>query len=145
MKMIVVVVSDAVTWYERHLPHLGGEFLIPICWNETSTRTAGAGFILRLHGEIKFHSGKVGQFSTCYLFRFVYIFFWFSFLLRRAETITLENFVPAVQRKDPTLLGWNVSHVIARYDLWRVCNTAEVLAKQGRTLCWPTGIMESRT
>ena len=30
--------------------------------------------------EIKFHAGKVGQFSTWYLFRFVYIFFKFFFV-----------------------------------------------------------------
>ena len=42
---------------------------------EFSTVPAGTDFTIRLHGKIKFHLGKVGQFSTWYLFRFVYIFF----------------------------------------------------------------------
>ena len=36
-------------------------------------------FTLRLHVEIKFHQGKAGQFSTCYLFRFASTFFEFFF------------------------------------------------------------------
>ena len=47
-----------------------GDYMIPVCRDEISTRQAGAYFTLRLHVEIKFHHGKAGQFSTCYLFRF---------------------------------------------------------------------------
>ena len=43
---------------------------LPVRRDEISTRSAGAYFTLRLHVEIKFHHGKAGQFSTCYLFRF---------------------------------------------------------------------------
>ena len=51
----------------------------PIFQNEISTRPAVADFTLRLHREIKFHLGKVGQFSTWFLFRFVQYFFTFFF------------------------------------------------------------------
>ena len=56
---------------------LGGDYMIPVCWDEISTRPAGAYFTLRLHVEIKFHHGKAGQFSPCYLFRFTGTFFEF--------------------------------------------------------------------
>ena len=57
--------------------------------------------------------------------------------LKRAEAITWENFVPAkldprCKKKDPTLPGWNVLHVIARYNLWRIYNTPKILAKRDR-------------
>ena len=54
---------------------LGGDYMIPVCWDEISTCPAEAYFTLRLHVEIKFHHGKAGQFSTCYLIRFTGTFF----------------------------------------------------------------------
>ena len=54
---------------------VGGDYMIPICRDEISTRPAGTDFTLRLHWGIKLHPGKVGQFSTWYLFRSAYIFF----------------------------------------------------------------------
>ena len=54
--------------------------MIPVCRDEISTRPARTDSTLRLHGEIKFQRGKVGQFSTWYLFRFVHIFFEVSFV-----------------------------------------------------------------
>ena len=53
--------------------------MIPVCRDETSTHQARADFILPLHGEIRFHPGKARQFSTWYLDRFVYIFFFTLF------------------------------------------------------------------
>ena len=53
--------------------------MIPACRDEISTRPAETDFTLRLHVEIKFRPGKVGQFSTWYLIRFTYIFFGFFF------------------------------------------------------------------
>ena len=53
----------------------GGDYMIPACRDEISTRPAEADITLRLHEEIKFCPGKVGQFSTWYLIRFAYIFF----------------------------------------------------------------------
>ena len=44
------------------------------CRDETSTCSAETDFTLRLHGEVKFHSGRVGHFSTWYLLRFVFYF-----------------------------------------------------------------------
>ena len=44
------------------------------CRNEISTSLAGTNFILRLHGEINFHPGKVGQGSTLHLFTNSYRF-----------------------------------------------------------------------
>ena len=49
--------------------------MIPVCWDEISTRHAGTDFTNRLHEEIKFHLGKVGHVSTWHFFRFVHIFF----------------------------------------------------------------------
>ena len=64
--------------FRSHLNNLlGGDYMIPVCRDEISTRPAGAYFTLRLHVEIKFHHGKAGQFSTCYLFRFAGTFFEF--------------------------------------------------------------------
>ena len=57
--------------------YFGGNYMIPVCRDEISTRLAGAYFTLRLHVEIKFHHGKAGQFFTCYLFRFAGTFFEF--------------------------------------------------------------------
>ena len=50
------------------------------CRDETWTYSAKTDFSLRLHGEIKFHSGRAGHFSAWYLFRLVFIFFYFSFV-----------------------------------------------------------------
>ena len=49
--------------------------MIPACRDEISTRLAETDFTLRLHVEIKFRPGKVGQFSTWYLIRFACVFF----------------------------------------------------------------------
>ena len=51
---------------------LGGDYMIPVCWDEILTHPTGTDFPLRLHG---FHPDKPRQFSTWYLIRFVYIFF----------------------------------------------------------------------
>ena len=51
--------------------HLGGDYVIPVCWDEISPCPAGTDLTLRLHVEIKFRPGKAGQFSTCHLFRFI--------------------------------------------------------------------------
>ena len=70
--------------------------MIPVCRDETSPRPAGTDITLRLHVEIKFRSGKAGQFSTWHLFRFVCNFFEFFFvnkILRRAKTTSFEKLV----------------------------------------------------
>ena len=59
--------------------HLGGDYMIPICQDETSTHPAGSYFTLQLNVEIKLRPGKTGQFSTLYLFTFACIFFDFFF------------------------------------------------------------------
>ena len=63
---------------------LGGDYMIPTCRDEISTRPAETDFTTRLHVEIKFRPGKTGQFSTCYLIilniicmHFLWIFFFF--------------------------------------------------------------------
>ena len=40
--------------------NLGGDYMIPGCRDEISTRPADADFTLRLHAEIKFRPGKTG-------------------------------------------------------------------------------------
>ena len=52
--------------------------------------------------------------------------------LRRAEAITWENFVPVVQKRDPALPGWNILHVIARCNWWRIYNTTGIPVKRDR-------------
>ena len=65
-----VVNSILKIWKVNDVIVYGGDYMIPVCRDESSTRPAGAYFTLQLHAEIKFHHGKAGQFSTCYLFRF---------------------------------------------------------------------------
>ena len=58
-------------------PILGfkGDYMIPIRREEISTRPAGKDFTLRLHGGVKFHICKAGQYYSWYLFTFIYILF----------------------------------------------------------------------
>ena len=51
---------------------LGGDYMIPFCQDEISTRPAGKDFTLRLHGEIHFHRGKAGPVFTRRDLVFVY-------------------------------------------------------------------------
>ena len=68
----------------------------------------------------------------------------FSIPPRRSEVVTWENFViPAVQKRDPVLPGWNVLHVIAGCILWRVYNTAGITAKRDRISSQLARIMKS--
>ena len=46
--------------------------MILFCRVEISTDLVETDFTLRLHGEINFHPGKVGQVSTWYLFTKTY-------------------------------------------------------------------------
>ena len=67
---------------------IGGDYMIPACRNETSTRPAETDFNSRLNEEIKFRPPKTGQFSTCYLIilniiicmHFLWFFFFFFFV-----------------------------------------------------------------
>ena len=52
----------------------------PVCRYEVSPRPVGTDLTLQLHVEIKFCPGKVGQFPTWHLLRFVSIFFEFFFV-----------------------------------------------------------------
>ena len=56
---------------------LGGDYMIPACQDEISTRPAETNFTPRLYEEIKFCPGKAGQFSTWYLIRFPCVLFEF--------------------------------------------------------------------
>ena len=47
--------------------------MIPVCQDEILTHPVGTNFTLQLHVEIKFHSGKAGQFSTLSWLRFACI------------------------------------------------------------------------
>ena len=67
----------------------------------------------------------------------------FFVLLRRAEAIPWNNFAPVKDpgsTKDAALPGWNFSHIIARYNFWRIHNTAGIPAKRDRISSRPTGI-----
>ena len=45
--------------------------------------------------------------------------------LRRDKAISSrQSRIPAVQKRDPALQEWNLSHVIAEYNLWRVYNNS---------------------
>ena len=69
-----------VTSRSTCLRDLGGDHMIPASRDEISTRPAEIDFTLRLHVEIKFRHGKVGQFSTWCLIRFACVFFGFFFV-----------------------------------------------------------------
>ena len=72
-----------------------------------------------------------------YFYGFVqtYVLINFFIPLWRAEAITWENFTLAKRdtgstKKGSGFAGWNFLHVIARYNLWRICSTA--LIQQNR-------------
>ena len=44
---------------------LVGDYIIPVCRDEISSRPAGTDLTLRLNVEINFSPGNAGQFSTC--------------------------------------------------------------------------------
>ena len=54
--------------------------MISSCRDKISARSAETDFTLRLHVEIKFRLGKLGQFSPWYLIRFACFFFEFFFV-----------------------------------------------------------------
>ena len=60
--------------------YLDGDYTIPVCRDEILTRAAGTDLTLPLHVQFEFCTGKVGQFSTWYLFRFSWIFYQFFFV-----------------------------------------------------------------
>lgn len=98
--------------------------------------------------RIKFHPGKARQFSTWYLDRFVYIFFFYTFssclyrLMRlHGKILSRQSGISAVQKKDPASTGRNCSHVIVRYDLWRVCSSAGISTKRNKISSQPSVIM----
>ena len=43
---------------------VGGDYIVPACRDEISTRPAENHFTLRLHVEIKFRPSKAGQFAA---------------------------------------------------------------------------------
>ena len=45
------------------------DYMIPACEDETLAYSTGTDFTLRLHGGMKFHSGKTGWFTIWYLLR----------------------------------------------------------------------------
>ena len=55
--------------------------MIPVCWDEISSRPAGTNLTIRLHEEIKFCRSKAGEFSTWHFLRFVCNFFPFFFVI----------------------------------------------------------------
>ena len=62
----------------------------------------------------------------------------FFILLRWAETISWESFVPAIQNRDAVLPGWNF---FTGCNLWRVYNTTGIPTKQDRISSLSIGIM----
>ena len=52
-----------------------------------------------------------------------------------------QSGIPAVQKGDPALPGWNFLHEIARYNLWRSYNTTGIRARWDRISSRPTRIM----
>ena len=48
------------------------------------------------------------------------------------KTPSWQRGIPAVQKRDPVLRGWNVLHVIAGCNLWRVYNTTGIPTKRDR-------------
>ena len=52
-----------------------------------------------------------------------------------------KSWIPAIQKGDPVLPGWNFSYVITGYNLWRVYNTAGMPAKRDRISTQPTEII----
>ena len=115
--------------------------MIPVCQNKISIHSARTGFTLQWNGGIKwrnqmgesnFMSARRDSFQPgiCLdLFTFLLIFLckhvinYFFIPLRRTKAIAWENFVLAVQKRDPALPRWNFPHIIVGYNLWRVYST----------------------
>ena len=67
--------------------------MILVYWDEISRHPAGTHLTLELHVEIKFRHGKVGQFSTWHLFRFVCTLFEFFFATMSVSLLELFRFL----------------------------------------------------
>ena len=57
------------------------------------------------------------------------------------KILSWQSGILAVQKRDPALPGWNLFHVIARFNLWRIYSSAGIPAKHDRISSRPTGIM----
>ena len=147
LRFLPILVGDYIIGYSYSywLVIMFGLYDYMIIWlynymirDEVSTYPAATDFTISLHVEIKFHPGKLGQFCSWYLFRFIYIFFKFSFESMCLITFSFrfgglkqlhgkissqQSGIPAVKKRDTVLLRWNFSHVMAEYSLWRVGNT----------------------
>ena len=92
--------------------------------------------IILLYGDIKFHPGMAGQVFIKICLHFLLIFHckyllnYFFIPLRWAEAISWENFVPAIQKRDAVLQGWNFSHV---YEEFIYSTALIVLPGPGKT------------
>ena len=82
------------------------------------------------------------QFSSrkCSYMDFFKLMCWFTFSSHLGGLKRLHG-IPAVHKRDPALPRWNLLHVIARYNLWRIFNTSGISAKRDRISSQSTGIM----
>ena len=91
-------------------------------------------------------------FTTVYWNAILWIFFilmcYLNFPLRLGGLKRLygkiwsgQSGILAVQKRDPALRGWNFSHIIIVYDLWRIYNTAGIPTKQDKISCQSIWIM----
>ena len=83
------------------------------------------------------YNRKKRDFNLLLIFLYKHGLNYFFIPFRRVEAISWENFVrqsgiPAVQKRDRTLPGWNISHGIAGHNLWRIYNMAGIPTKQDR-------------
>ena len=59
-----------------------------------------------------------------------------TFKQLNGKILSRQSGIPALQKRDSALPGWNFLHVIARYNLWRIYDTAGIPAKTGQN-CTP--------
>ena len=68
---------------------------------------------------------------------------YYKFFINYILQLHVKSFIPVRQEPSFVLLGQNISHVTARYILWKVYDTAGIKAKQDRILSRPTGMIKS--
>ena len=113
---------------------LGGDYMISVCQNELLMGPGETDFTLRLHGESNFILARWDSFPPGVCVDW-FIFFSTFFkhvlnccfiLLRQAEVITWEYFILTKQDPERGISSCRdeTSHVTARFNLWRVHNSA---------------------
>ena len=106
-------------------------------------------FIQLLYGEINFITARRPVFHLVFVKIFIHFLSIFLckhalnnfFIPLHAKISSQQSGISVEQKRNPALSGWNFSHVIAGYNLWRFYNTAGILAKLSRMATPPIEVI----